>query len=474
MDIQGYNQFSEQFVPMTCVLSVEVFPDGNYGNIRIVTGNAPYVASIEQPHTINASGGFKPKQFVPDTPYTDYIPRDLNFETYVYQCAVGRRPLHTYIKPERFRFWMELYFFPLRSNKENVFYCTYTQMLSEEPQSESMADLSYESASDVLRTCVKLRNSKDFQKTMDDVVKDIRAYCGANQCVIMLMDFNHRTCSVLCEDLEDDDERIRSIRDIMGADFFEVVETWTDAIGGSSCLIVKDKHDWNTVRERSQEWYDHMKLNHVDSLVLFPLRYGKELLGYIWAVNFDVENVVRIKETLELTTFFLASEIANQQLVKRLESLSSIDLLTGILNRNAMNNRVMQLDPTMERPTRSCGIVFADLNGLRLLNDGEGHYAGDMLLKKAALVLQQIFVGNEIYRAGGDEFMIIAVDITEAELERRVERLRKHSAEGGVSFAVGSAYDSDGRDIRRTIRLADERMYEDKALYYRLHPDRMR
>ena len=473
MDIQEYKHFSEQFVPMTCVLSVEVFPDGNYGNIRIVTGNQPYIASIEAPHVISESGGWEPKQFVPDTPYTDYIPKDLNFETFVYRCAVGQQPLHTYIKPERFSFWMDLYFFPLRSERENVHYCTYTQTLTEEPDSERMANLSYETASDVLATCVKLRNTKDFQKTMDEVIKDIRAICDAKQCVIMLMDFNHRACSVLCEDLVDDD-RLRSMREIMGADFFEVAEAWNDAVGGSSCFIVKDKHDWNAVKERSQEWYDNMKLNNIDSVVLFPLRYGKDLLGYIWAINFDVQNVIRIKETLELTTFFLASEIANHQLLKRLESLSSIDLLTGILNRNAMNNRVLQLDPTMERPSRPCGIVLADLNGLSHLNDDEGHYAGDMLLKNAALVLQKIFVGNEIYRAGGDEFMIIAVDIAETELERRVERLRKQSAEGGVSFAVGYAFDNDGKDIRRTMRLADERMYEDKALYYRSHPDRMR
>ena len=473
MDIQSYKQFAEQFVPMTCVLSVEVFPDGNYGNIRIVTGNAPYIASIEAPHEISESGGWEPKQFIPDTPYTDYIPKDLNFETFVYQCAVGQKPLHTYIKPERFRFWMDLYFFPLRSEQENVYYCTYTQLISEEPESDRMTNLSYETASDVLATCVKLRNAKDFQKTMDEVIKDIRAICGASQCVIMLMDFNHRACSVLCEDLADD-ERLRSMRDIMGADFFEIAESWTDAVGGSSCFIAKDKHDWNAVRERSPEWYDNMKLNHIESLVLFPLRYGKDLLGYIWAINFDVQNVIRIKETLELTTFFLASEIASHQMVTRLEALSSIDLLTGILNRNAMNNRVLQLDPTMERPSRSCGIVFADLNGLSLLNEDEGHFAGDMLLKKAALLLQRVFVGNEIYRAGGDEFMIVAVDITETELNSRVERLRRQSAEDGVSFAVGSAFDNDGRDIRRTMRLADERMYEDKALYYRLHPDRMR
>ncbi len=473
MEIQNLTAFSEHFVTMTCVMSVEVFPDDNYGNIRIVAGNAPYVASIERPHLISESGGWKPRRFIPDTPYTDYIPQDLNFETYVYECAVKQRPLHTFVKPERFDFWMDLYFFPLKSDQPNVYYCTYSQIITKEPDSARMADLSYETSADVLATCVKLRGTKDFQKTMDEVICDIRSICGAMQCVIMLTDFNRRICKVLCEDLIDDD-KLRPMRQIVGPDFFEVAEQWETAIGGSSCLIIKDKHDWAALRQRYPDWHDGLSIvSAVESLVLFPLRYNGELLGYIWATNFEVKDAVRIKETLELTCFFLASEIANHQLVSRLETLSSIDLLTGIFNRNAMNNRVLQLDPTAERASRPFGIVFADLNGLKQLNEREGHYSGDLLLKNAALILQKIFVGNEIYRSGGDEFMILAVDISEAELDRRVDRLRRQSVSGTVSFAVGSAFDADGTDIRRAMRLADERMYEDKALYYRLHPDRM-
>ena len=473
MEIQEYKKFAEQIVPMTCVISVEVFPDGNYGNIRIVTGNIPYINSIENPREFDESVTWEGKSFVPDSPYTDYIPKDLNFETFVYRCAVGKQPLHTYTSPERFNFWLDMYFMPMHSPKENVYYCTYTQIVTKEPDSMRMASLSYETAADVLKTCIKLRGAKDFQKTMDEVIKDIRSICEANQCVIMLMDYSRRVCSVLCEDLVEDDG-LRPMRKIMGADFFEIAESWTDVIGGSNCLIIKDKHDWTAVKERDQNWYDSLKLAHVDSLVVFPLRHSNELLGYIWATNFAIENAIRIKETLELTTFFLASEIANFQLVRRLETLSAIDVLTGVFNRNAMNNRVMQLDPEADSAPKTFGVVFADLNGLKQLNDREGHYAGDLLLKNAALILQKIFVGNEIYRSGGDEFMIIAVNIDEFELNRRVEALRRVSKENDERFAVGCAFDSEAKDIRRAMRLADERMYEDKAKYYRLHPEKKR
>ena len=51
-------------------------------------------------------------------------------------------------------------------------------------------------------------------------------------------------------------------------------------------------------------------------------------------------------------------------------------------------------------------MVFADLNGLKRINDCDGHQAGDLLLKNASMALQNAFIGDEIYRAGGDEFLI--------------------------------------------------------------------
>ena len=81
---------------------------------------------------------------------------------------------------------------------------------------------------------------------------------------------------------------------------------------------------------------------YVDSLVIFPLKYNGCLLGYIWATNFDVKNTVKIKEVLELATYFIGSEIAGYRMLKRLELLGTIDVLTGTLNRNAMNDRISQ------------------------------------------------------------------------------------------------------------------------------------
>ena len=137
----------------------------------------------------------------------------------------------------------------------------------------------------------------------------------------------------------------------------------------------------NFIKEKNKAWYDSLTEANVESLVLFPLKSGYELLGYIWANNFDTEKTMHIKETLELTTFFLASEISSYQMFDKFRILSTVDMLTGVLNRNEMNNRVMQLGIDDRPGRKNIGIVFADLNGLKTMNDNNGHSAGDKLIK---------------------------------------------------------------------------------------------
>ena len=117
------------------------------------------------------------------------------------------------------------------------------------------------------------------------------------------------------------------------------------------------------------------------------------------------------------------------------------------------------------------GVVFADLNGLKTTNDADGHDAGDCLLKEAAFILKSVFDGCEIYRAGGDEFVVVATEKSKEELESCVEKLRKHSADPeNVSFALGFYFNENGGDIRIAMREADSRMYEDKKRFYDRYP----
>lgn len=470
MDLQEY---VNQFDSMTCIVSVEKLPDGSYGKIRIEVGNPAYLATFEQQSNSPAmmNGG---KGFVPGLEYTEYLPRDLNFEHFICSSAVDKKPMHAYIHPDRFPVWFNIFSLPLNIDDPHKCYCTYTQELSTEASSEQMANLSAKTTSDVLQTCIKLRSSKNFLKTMDEIIGDIRTICGAKYCCVLLTDFKERTCSLLSESIYPG-SGLPSFKELLTDSFIDFAKSWLETIAGSNCLIIKDDSDMQEVKLRNPSWYRSLHSSNVKSLVLFPLQYNDETIGFIWATDFDTKDTDRIKETLELTTFFIASEIANYQLLQRLEMLSSTDMLTGVLNRNAMNNRVLRMVSGRERPPQSIGVVFADLNGLKPVNDHDGHNAGDCLLKEAAMILKLTFEGCEIYRAGGDEFVIVALDKPKKKLETLVEKIRNDSTDPeNVSFAIGFYYDDKGGDIRVAMREADALMYEDKKRFYDRFPESRR
>ena len=465
-----YKQFADLIVPMTCIISVEKLEDGTYGNIRIVTGNDPYINGTEKFAEVNASDKYEPK-FVPNSPYEMYIGKSRNFEDFCYRAAVLGQQVHTYICPDRFNFWISITMMPLKSDKENVYYCAYTQEFSKDLDSGKASGIDPEILSKVLTTCIKLsRSTENFSDTANEVVEDIRALCDANHCCILLGDFEKRELEVFGEAFGND-KRLKSIKAYINDEFFKIFESWEDTVAGNTCYIAKDAQDMEKLREINPMWYESLKMALVDSVVLFPLRSDNVLLGYMWALNFDSSNVTKIKDTLELTTFFLANKIANHLLVSRLETMSMMDMLTGVYNRNAMNNRVDKLVDDPGKADGIIGIVFADLNGLKIVNDRYGHNTGDMLLKDAALVLEKCFPDCEIYRAGGDEFMIIAPGMSEDDLMNCAgmifsEEMNPHH----VKFAVGCCSDS-ARNIRHSMRLSDERMYADKEKYYTTHPE---
>ena len=472
MDFQS---FVDAIEPMACVISVERFPDDSYGNIRLVTGNSAYIKSIENKDVISSAQMLKNK-FVQNSPYEDYIPKDLNFEDACYRCAILKKPYHTYIHPERYSFWIDMYMMPLASDDANTGYCVYIQEFTLEENSERMSNISASISSAVLQTCLKLKGSKDFKNTIEEVLSDVREICSADRCCILLTDYKERKCTVLSQAVAPGVEvypfeaHMKQEFD----DFFDVVDTWKDTIAGSTCLIIKNEKDMGVLKKRNPIWHFSLCKAGVNSLVLFPLLYNDEILGYIWAVNFDTENVMRIKETLELTTHLIASEVANYQMMNRLKVMGTVDMLTGVMNRNAMNNRIDLLVQENRVPDRF-GIIIADRNGLKQKNDKEGHGAGDELLRGAAAILSDVFHDAEIYRAGGDEFLIIALDVPKEELEIRVEKLRRDSeAPENISFALGLYYDSGEGDIHKAMRVADERMYKDKERYYKLSGKRKR
>lgn len=258
----------------------------------------------------------------------------------------------------------------------------------------------------------------------------------------------------------------------MGRTPYEVALAWEKDLANSDCLMLEEL---DVLKERDPDWYRSLVEFKINRLVLYAVCYNQNLVGFIWAANFDKSKILHIKETLELTTFLIGAAVANHQLMSQLRIRSETDELTQVGSRNLMNERVDAILAGNEPLPETMGVAFADLNGLKTVNDTEGHAAGDKLLMRAATLLKLAYGDQEIYRAGGDEFVIFCPGVTEEELERMTAQLRALAGTTeDVSFAVGTVWLSGEYDICRAMQTADSRMYSDKERYYRENPDKDR
>lgn len=161
-----------------------------------------------------------------------------------------------------------------------------------------------------------------------------------------------------------------------------------------------------------------------------------------------------------------SQNVDNQVLVNR---VSERDLLTGFYNQNYYKN---VLDDAYKYNI-SVGIMFFDVNGLKIINDQYGHEYGDLLLKRCALSVRAICDDNSFaFRIGGDEFLLIIEDGTEEMINEKkkiweeelvkINEENKHLYDGlKCSMAMGSIV-GEFNDLLELVHKADIIMYDNK------------
>ncbi len=151
---------------------------------------------------------------------------------------------------------------------------------------------------------------------------------------------------------------------------------------------------------------------------------------------------------------------------ERLRFQSTHDVLTGIYNRAFFEAEMERLVHGREQIT---SIIIADVDGLKLVNDSQGHAVGDDLLRNAAVALRSVFRAGEVLaRIGGDEFAVLLPGITAETVQMMVERVRDQLSEHNrsnpdfpVLLSVGAAT-AESHHLFDAFRIADQRMYNDK------------
>ena len=139
------------------------------------------------------------------------------------------------------------------------------------------------------------------------------------------------------------------------------------------------------------------------------------------------------------------------------------DSLTGLLNRNAFDDDVEFIQATHNKPLT---VMYIDLIGLHEINNHLGHARGDVVLCELADAARAYFGDDNIYRIGGDEFVIISFAHSMAQSARQMGYMRQELLDHGCELSVGMAESNDGEDIPDLVNQAENEMRKDKKRYY--------
>ncbi|MCR5113384.1 MAG: GGDEF domain-containing protein [Acholeplasmatales bacterium] len=142
---------------------------------------------------------------------------------------------------------------------------------------------------------------------------------------------------------------------------------------------------------------------------------------------------------------------------------ANYDSLTGLFSREVYYTDLKNMDKSIT------GVIQADMNGLKHINDNYGHLEGDNAIKTVAKALVKNATRKMyVYRLGGDEFTILCVNERKADMLAYIDKVRMSLAETSYSCSLGYCHrkEHDEKTVKELFSEADAKMYHDKDKFY--------
>lgn len=215
-----------------------------------------------------------------------------------------------------------------------------------------------------------------------------------------------------------------------------------------------------------------MNLHSFGSYAGAPLIVNGSVYGVLCGMSAQQQTEALAEQTPHLVTAARTlSTILGQQLhsetlsrrVERAESEALVDVLTGLYNRRGWEQLIAHEQARGRRYGNKHAVFFMDIDGLKTINDLDGHAAGDALIRRVADAIRNVIRDNDVAaRVGGDEFALLATETAGSEAVAIRERLADAFRAANVSVSIGFAR-ADILDLDAATREADEEMYRRKA-----------
>lgn len=306
----------------------------------------------------------------------------------------------------------------------------------------------------MLNSCVgKLNSDTDIDVGINNLLATVNGYFQADRTYVFEIDPDRdvliNTFESICG------QEVSAQMDNLQEVPVSVIKVWMQNFRQGRPYYMSDLE-----QERGQPSYEMLKAQQVWRLLAVPLMKGGAMVGFLGVDNprahYDDATL------LASIQFFVTNSLDRKKQQAYLEKLSYRDMLTGLYNRNRYIER---LEAYKQVQDQQIGAIYIDLNGLKKVNDEQGHRAGDELIVRAAGTIAGIFA-EDAYRVGGDEFVVILLDVSREEFARKTEQLRRQMQENSVDASIGGVWQASTENLEDLLRLADENMYREKKRYY--------
>ncbi len=239
---------------------------------------------------------------------------------------------------------------------------------------------------------------------------------------------------------------------------FEAVRWWYDTFENKGSIVIKDV---DSIKDKEPLTYEYLHPQNIHSLIASPLVIEDTIIGFYGVDNPPKEIMEHIVDVAEIIGHFIVSLLEKQKLMKQLVKLSFEDPLTEVYNRHALSDYIAR-----HSNIKNIGVIYCDVLGLKRVNDTLGHLAGDDLIIRASECLKANFKNTEIYRIGGDEFLVVCEGMEQNIFEDKVTSLRSNMQEKNAIMSIGCIWEQETADVDALIGKADNMMYLEKRAYY--------
>lgn len=250
--------------------------------------------------------------------------------------------------------------------------------------------------------------------------------------------------------------------------FDGVLDAWYGEFARSHHVLIRDLAAYRSVNEPI---YDLFKPFGVERLVAGPMELNGAYAGFLGMDNPPAARMEDIAELIRLLSYFLSQLVHRREEKARLLRHSYCDSLTGARNRRALT----EFEASELSPGKPYGYLMCDINGLKAMNDTQGHEAGDALILDTVKCLTEVFGFQNVYRTGGDEFVVYTFPESAEALDADVARVKELLKQKDRSVSIGAVFCAgNDRTLAEVHAEADALMYAEKDRYYQGRNDRRR